>query len=83
VTQLTDPARRMPPENCQHCARVRVWITDVTRWHCSRELHMQDKCNDFNPLPNGRRAEPANSIELPNAAPSGPEKTIRPRKLRG
>lgn len=53
-------ARTPPPEPCQHCTRMQVWrVGDVTRWHCGAEQQLQTPCAWFDPLPDGRRAEPA------------------------
>lgn len=54
-TQIT------PPEACQTCRRVVHTISpeQIHRWTCNRGLHMQQTCTAHEALPNGRKADPA------------------------
>ena len=56
---------QMPPANCQRCSAVAHSIssTAVHRWTCGRMLHMHPACAFFDPLPNGRQADPAPNLE--------------------
>lgn len=55
-----------PPDPCQRCTKVRVTGDTglITRWRCARDLHMQDPCTEFSPLPDGRRAVPVAPFDL-------------------
>lgn len=55
----------LSPDNCQRCRTVVHSISpaDVHRWTCGRMLHMHPACAFFDPLPNGRQADPAPNLE--------------------
>lgn len=51
-------AKVTPPDNCQHCTCMQVWRGPgaITRWRCGEGLHLQDPCQHFNAIPEGRKA---------------------------